>query len=80
MLSFADQIRNDAVLLPDLQIFHLDSDQFGFRVSRGKNLRAPSRTRCPRSGKLGTAHGRGLNRRAAGVVWATRDFIAYVLA
>jgi hypothetical protein len=29
MLSFADQIRNDAVLVPDLEIFHLQPDQFG---------------------------------------------------
>ena len=29
MLSFADQIRNDAVLLPDLEIFHRQPDQFG---------------------------------------------------
>ena len=29
MLSFADQIRNDAVLLPDLEIFDFEPDQFG---------------------------------------------------
>jgi len=29
MLFFADQIGNDAVLLPDLEIFHLQLGQFG---------------------------------------------------